>query len=62
MAREFGKPDPQVSFSDQEWALLVSLHETGRKRDAARLVGLPDRTATHLLANLAEKLRLLSLL
>ena len=58
--REFRKPDPAISFSDAEWALLVNLRETGRKGEAVRLVGVPDKTANHLLANVAEKLRVLA--
>ena len=56
----FGKPDPSISFSDAEWALLVSLRETGHKRESVRRVGLAENAANRMLANVAEKLRLLA--
>ena len=58
--RQFGKPDPSVSFSDAEWALLLNLRDTGHKREAVRATGLPEKTANQILANVAEKLRLLA--
>jgi hypothetical protein len=57
---DFRQPDPAITFSDQEWLLLLRLRETGHKREAIRLAGVPDKTGEHLIANVAEKLRLLA--
>lgn len=54
----FGRFEPPITLTEQEWAALDAVRRDGDLRDAATRLGVAERRFRLIVKNAAEKLRL----